>query len=165
MKAEKLSCPVINQYLDSYSEPPKFVRIGARGIIIKDNKILLTYESRLNRYMSPGGGIENTESFEECCVRELKEEAGLIVKVIKPLVTVNEYWHDTLHINNYFICEIVGDCESSLTEIETDRGVMPKWLPLDEALNLFGEYESKTEDCMSMYFREYTIIKDYIKAK
>ena len=136
MKAEKLSCPVINQYLDSYSEPPKFVRIGARGIIIKDNKILLTYESRLNRYMSPGGGIENTESFEECCVRELKEEAGLM-----------------------------GDCESSLTEIETDRGVMPKWLSLDEALNLFGEYESKTEDCMSMYFREYTIIKDYIKAK
>ena len=164
MKSQRLPCPVINQYLASYSEPPKFVRIGARGIIIKDNKILLTHESRLGRYMSPGGGIENTETFEECCVRELKEEAGLIVKVIKPLVTVNEYWHDTLHINNYFICEIIDSCENSLTETEIDHGVMPKWVPIDEALEIFGDYASKTEDCMRMYFREYTIIKDYIKA-
>ena len=165
MKAKKLPCPVINQYLASYSEPPKFVRVGCRGLIINDGKILLTYESRLGRYMSPGGGLENTETFEECCERELKEEAGLLVKAVKPFVTINEYWHDTLHINNYFICEIIGNCETSLTDTEIDHGVMPKWVPIDEALKIFGEYDSKTEDCMSMYFREYTIINEYLKTK
>lgn len=59
----------------------------------------------------------------------------------------------------------MGDCESSLTEIEIDHGVMPRWVPIDEALKIFGEYASKTEDCMSMYFREYTVINEYLKTK
>ncbi len=165
MKAEKLDCPVINQYLASYSAPPKFVRVGCRGVVVKDNKVLLSHEENLGRYMSPGGGLENTESFEECCKRELKEETGYIINVIKPFVTVNEYWHDTLHINNYFICEIIGECETSLTKTEIDHGIKAVWVDLDEAIKIFGEYNSKTEDCMSMYFREYTILNEYLKSK
>ena len=72
---------IITQYAKSYIDPPERKRIGCRAIIIKDNKVLLSWEERKNVYMSPGGGVEEGESLEECVIRELSEEAGF--KVVK----------------------------------------------------------------------------------
>ncbi|BDC92123.1 hypothetical protein TRBR_02200 [Treponema bryantii] len=34
------------------------------------------YESKNNKYIIPGDGVENGETLEECCERELVEETG-----------------------------------------------------------------------------------------
>ncbi len=148
----------IIQYAKIYSDPPERERVGCRGIIIEDGKVLLSWEERKNVYMSPGGGVENGESLEECVVRELSEEAGFKVKVIKPLFKVNEYCFETLWVNNYFLCEIEGECERHLTESEIYNRVKPVWLDLEKAIEIFGEYESKTIDHASLYLREYTVL-------
>ena len=57
---------------------PAYTKIvaGCRGILIRDGKILLSYEKNIDQYLIPGGGVEGGESLTECCVRELVERQG-----------------------------------------------------------------------------------------
>ena len=151
---------IITQYAREYIDPPERIREGCRAIIVKDNKVLLSWEERKDVYMSPGGGVEEGESLEECVVRELGEEAGFRVKVIKPLFRVNEYCFETLWVNNYFLCEIEGECERHLTESEEYNKVKPVWIDIEKAIEIFGTYESKATDRASLYLREYTVLKN-----
>ena len=72
--------------------------IGAYGLIIKDNKILLIkknggpYDGKLDL---PGGTIEFNETIEEALIRELKEEVGIDVIDYKlfDVVTTNITWN------------------------------------------------------------------------
>ena len=80
-------------------EVNKKIRVGAYGLIIKDNKIALIKKAR-GGYKGlldiPGGGIEHGESPEETLIREIKEEAGADVLNYELLdVKSNRIvWHD-----------------------------------------------------------------------
>ncbi len=149
------------QYAKVYSDPPEGVREASRAIIIKDGKILLTYETNTDVYMSPGGGVEPGETLEECCVREIREEAGYTVKPLELFVIINEYCFETLYVSNYFVCEITEKSEQKLTEIEIEHGATPVWLDFDKAIELFSHYPEKREDISSLYLREYTVLTKY----
>ena len=72
-------------------------RIGKQGKILvgcsavlfdeKREKVLLTRRGDNRKWCLPSGHMEPGESAEECCVREVREETGLAVK-IKRLVGV-----------------------------------------------------------------------------
>lgn len=156
---------IIEQISKTYTAPYKEVRTSCRAIIVKDNKILLSHESKTGFYMSPGGSLEEGETFEECVVRELMEETGYKVEPVSPFVTVNEYCYDTLYISHYFICEIVGEGERALTETEIYKGMMPKWVELQNAVEIFSTYLKHTPDKESLYLREYTVINKYIESE
>ena len=57
----------------------------AAAIIIRDGKVLLFHRQKPGRdyYILPGGGVELEESFEEACIREVKEETGLDVLALR----------------------------------------------------------------------------------
>ena len=153
----------LEQFSFHYDFPPEITRPAARGLVIKDGKILLTLEEKNNIYMSPGGRREEGETFEECCVREIEEESGYKAKVIKPFAVINEYCFDTCYEAHYFICEIEGMGESCLTPTEIEHGVTYRWVETEEAIEIFSHYEEKTEDHRSLYLREYTIIGKYLE--
>lgn len=155
----------IFQYAKIYSDPPERVRRGSRALIIREGEILLSYETNTNVYMSPGGGLEAGETLEECCMREIAEETGYEAKVLYPFVTVNEYSFETLYENNYFVCEITGKSPKSLTANEIEHGLVSKWVKIEDALEIFGTYSSKSQDIMSLYLRELTVINKYLKTK
>jgi ADP-ribose pyrophosphatase YjhB (NUDIX family) len=142
--------------------PTPKVREACRGIVIRDGKILLSYESKNGVYMSPGGGLEKGELLQECCVREIREETGYEAEVISPIVTVDEYFDDTLFTAHYFLCKVIGQGESSLTPVEIEHGMEPRWVSLSEAAEIFSKYGEKTPDHHSLYFREYTVLTKYI---
>jgi 8-oxo-dGTP pyrophosphatase MutT (NUDIX family) len=56
----------------------------AAAIIIRNGKVLLFHRQKPGKdyYILPGGGVELEESFEEACIREVKEETGLDVMAL-----------------------------------------------------------------------------------
>ncbi len=155
----------INQYSIHFDNPPKKTRPAARGLAVKDGKVLLTYEAKKDVYMSPGGGREGNESFEECCIRELKEESGYDVVPTEAFLVIYEYCFDTCYEAHYFLCDITGQGEANLTPTEIDHGVCPRWLPIEEAIEVFSHYDEKTEDHRSLYLREFTVLNKYLEYK
>ena len=153
----------INQYAKTYSDPPEGERIASRGIIVENGKILLSYEKNTDVYMSPGGGLESGETLEECCVRELKEETGYLVNPMQHFLIINEYCFETMYVSNYFICEIIGESEQSLTDVEIVHGITPVWVEIEKALEIFGDYASHREDIASLYLREFTVLNKYLE--
>ncbi len=157
-----MSVEIIDLVSETFFEPLAKRRVACRGLVIKDGKILLSYEKNKDVYMSPGGGLEDGESLEKCCEREVLEETGLFVKANKQLFTINEYVFNELYIAHYFLCEIVGEGELSLTKTEIEHGMEPRWVELEKAIEIFSKYPEKTPDHASLYLREYTVLNKYI---
>ena len=63
----------------------------SRAIIIKDNKLLVFFRRRIvngkeiTYYAIPGGHVENGETLEETCIREIKEELNLDITLLEYL--------------------------------------------------------------------------------
>lgn len=55
------------------------------AIIIKDKKILLVHNTKYGtlRIEPPGGKKEDNESLEDCAIREVEEEIGVKIKILK----------------------------------------------------------------------------------
>lgn len=101
-------------------------RPSVRGIIIKDGKIAMMHSQRYDYYKLPGGGIEGNETCEETLVREIREEAGLVVKPD----SIKEYGYvrriekgriEDIFIqeNYYYICDVEDEAvERNLDDYE-----------------------------------------------
>ena len=76
----------------------------ATAIIIRNGKLLLIHRQKPGRdfYVLPGGGVEIEESFEEACIREVKEETGLDVlalHLVSRYITLEKE-------ENYYVTEV-----------------------------------------------------------
>lgn len=137
------------------------VREACRGIVIKNGNILLSYEVKSDQYFIPGGGVENSESLEECAVREISEETGFLTKCADGFLTINEYYEEWLFISHYFVCSIIGETERKLTKREAEAGLTPVFIPFDKALGIFSDHElyAPTDEMKrGAYLREYKVL-------
>lgn len=73
----------IEIYGENYIEQYTKLREACRVIVIRNGKILLTYEVNTNQWFIPSGGLESDERLSQCCIREMAEETGCIVEVDK----------------------------------------------------------------------------------
>lgn len=136
-------------------------RIACRAIIFKDDNILLSYEVKTNQWMLPGGGIEDNESDDDCCIREIREETGKLISVSECKLEINEYYDDYKFVSKYFLGEVIGEAEMRLTNREIEVGMEPRWLPIDKAIEIFSEHQKYAlidEMRRGMYLREYTAL-------
>lgn len=143
-------------------------RTGCRAVILREGKILLSHETGTGWWLVPGGGLEQGETPEECCIREVEEETGLLVKPLRQFLTLYEYYEEYRYISHYFICEITGQGQMRLTENEAARGLEPAWLPLSEAIELFSKHQSyadTNEEKRGSYQREYTALTEFLQAE
>ena len=143
----------------------KRCRIACRGFVVENGKILICHEIVDKQFFSPGGGIEKDETLEECCVREICEETGIVTKVNSHLITVNEYYEDWQFITHYFICEAVGEANTHLTNEEVSRGLVPEWIDIEFIRDLWSRHdEFKREETRGSYLREYTALCEYFEV-
>ena len=142
----------------------KYERQTGRGIILRGDEILMSYESKADRWEIPGGGREDGESFEECCKREVQEETGYIVNVGKPVVTLAEYYDEARMIHKIFLCEITGEGEMNPTEGEINIGARPEWIRLDRLMPILEKSAAGDEDPDNyrIHLRGNTVLKAYL---
>ncbi len=155
----------IDIYGDNRFETYTKTRVACRGIVIKDDKILLTYEVNTDQWFIPGGGLEDAETTVECCVREVAEETGCVVKTKEQFLTINEYYEEWFFVSHYYVCDYVGDTERTLTEREAEVGLEPRWIPLEEAIEIFSkhqEYAAENEMKRGAYLREYNALLTFV---
>jgi len=55
--------------------------LGATAVIIQAGQVLLTRRSDFPLWVLPGGHMDRGEAVQECCLREVKEETGLVVEI------------------------------------------------------------------------------------
>ena len=123
-------------------------RLASRGIIYKDGKVLMIYAKFYNDYTFPGGGVEDGEDEIVALERECSEEAGVLIKNIRPFFKTyekREIDEETIlnHESHYYVCDIEKYCETHLEDDEKDFGYTPVWITIDEAIDL-DEKKKKT---------------------
>ena len=85
-------------------------RIRVAGIIPMENGYALMHRENVknhpigNYYTIPGGGLEKGETIEEGTIREIKEEFGIDVKIVKQLY----YLENDAMDEYFFLCEYIS---------------------------------------------------------
>ena len=133
------------------------VEFVATGMVVDGGKLLLAHHKKLELWLPPGGHIEKNELPNECVVREVKEETGFDVEIVRePHQRTSKYalpmpipdWmqlEDILgthwHFDLVYICGIRG---GSLKKSDESNDV--RFFSLDEITAL----EDTTEDVKHM---------------
>ena len=87
-------------------------------MIVRDGKLLLIQRHKPGKdfYVLPGGGVNLEESFEEACIREVKEETGLDVldiRLVSRYITLEKE-------ENYYLTQVTAG-EPALGGAELER--------------------------------------------
>ncbi len=159
---------IIEIYDDNYSKDKVYnrVRNAARAVIVDSGRIYVEYAKAQPIIMLPGGGVEIGESKEECVVRECREECGLIVKPIKQLFVIKEFYKDNMFNSSYILCEVEGCCQRNPTQSERQLAIKSFYQDVrivynDLKLILDSIYDKESE-LYGMNYREYIAINEIL---
>ncbi len=153
---------------EDYSGAWKDVRTACRGVVLRDGQILLSYETMTDQWMLPGGGLEDGEDGQACCVREVAEETGVVIRPSQCMLEIDEYYEDRKWVNRYFFGEVTGKTEPHLTRMEKEAGMEPRWLPVDKIMAVFAGHAAwagRDETRRGTYLREYTALTELLKGR
>ena len=108
--------------------------LGAAGICLnKDNLLLMVLQGikeEAKTWSVPSGGKEATENFESCCKREVYEETGFVVDIVKEVLHKN---NDVVEVR-YFETILTG---GQMTIHDPDELIYEiAWKSKDDLLDL-----------------------------
>ena len=98
-------------------------KVDSRGVVFKDEKLLLVRELQDGgRWTLPGGWVDVNEPPSLAVEREVREEAGFLVKARKLLAVYDRNLHShppyPFHAYKlFFLCDLLGDAVAS--DLET----------------------------------------------
>lgn len=150
--------------------PPTFkeekLRFSSRGIVIKsDGKIAIFYKQKKNQYKLPGGGMENYETPEAAFLREVLEETGCQVEIVKKLGVAEEYKFQTKfkQISHVFLGKAINETNKlNITQKEKEEGAKLIWEFPEKALELITNCFDKLieSDYESVYSTKFVVLRD-----
>ncbi len=108
--------------------------VATKAFILYENKILILKESseykdgtNVGQYDVAGGRIEPGENFNQTLLREVKEEAGLLVEIGKPFY-VGE-WRPIVKGEQWQVVGIFFECFSNSDKVKLDQDHQDyKWI-------------------------------------
>lgn len=112
-------------------------RPSVRAIIIEGGRIAMVHSLRYDYYKFPGGGMESGEDKLDTLLREVREEAGLVVDA----GSVREYgrvrrrqrWDGPeadifVQENYYYLCRASGESLQELDDYEREERFTLEWV-------------------------------------
>lgn len=143
-------------------------REAVRGIIIKENKILMVH-SKNKDYKFPGGGIKRGERHIEALKREVEEETGYVCNEINEQIGIvtekskDRYVNDRIFkmISYYYLAEVSNVRTSQkLDPYEAKLEFKPEWVEIEHAIkNNEKIIESGTEPIANWIYRETYVLR------
>ena len=109
----------------STREFPEWPLVGVGGVVIDQGRALLVRRARepaLGEWTIPGGLLEVGETLAAAVERELREETGLIVRVVELIEALERIFSDSREI----IAETDGSRVSGSQEVTRTLGVRPR---------------------------------------
>jgi len=104
-------------------------------------------------WFPPSGGVKPGETPEAACVREVKEETGLDVKVLKRIFTM------PAEFKARFVHFYLADCVGGDVKLDPSEALSGGWFTVEEALGLdlvkgtrllFEKYEKELVETVKM---------------
>ena len=128
-------------------------KIDTRGVIIKDNKILLVHENN-DTWALPGGWCDVLETVRSNTIKEVKEEAGLDVEPVRIIAIHDSNKHNKPYYV-YGLCRIFVLCNVLGGEfVENIETTEAKYFSIDELPNNLAEEKTSIEQ-IEMCFKAY----------
>lgn len=146
-------------------------RHAARGIVLREEKILLLFTERYNDFSLPGGGVDENEDIQIALKRELEEETGARdIRVQSHYGFIEEYrphWkpeYDLMHMTSHFyVCEVAAElAEVRMESYEIANGMKPLWISVEEAMNHNRQVMSRQEQSMGQSIQRETFMLEQI---
>ncbi len=146
-------------------------RHAARGIVLREDKILLLFTERYNDFSLPGGGVDGDEDIQVALKRELEEETGARdVQVHSYFGFIEEYrpyWkpeYDLMHMtSHFFVCDIAPEqAEVRMESYEIANGMKPIWISVNEAMHHNLQVMSRMEKTMGQSIQRETFMLEKI---
>lgn len=130
---------------------------SSRAIIQDKEKVLLLYSRAGNFYMLPGGRIEENESPEACVVRELLEETGYHIKVVKESVMIQEHYSSSNWNTHFFLCQLSNGQKEAVawTSEEEALDIKELWLDPYDAITLLDQHDTAYPHGYNIMQREF----------
>lgn len=89
---------------------PKCIEVSA-ALLFRNGKILITQrraDSHLGGFWEfPGGKREPGETFEQCLVREIREELGVEISIVELFEEITHAYKDKTVCLKFFLCELL----------------------------------------------------------
>ena len=114
---------------------PRTQIITVKGVIFKDNKVLLL-EDRNNKWELPGGRIDFGETPEQTLTREFSEELGISSIQIGTIVTALTFTVDRDDGERQYVV-LVYTCQiSDQALVQSDEHIKYEWFTLNDVETL-----------------------------
>lgn len=151
-----------------------FRRHAARGIVLRNEQILLLFTERYNDFSFPGGGLDTDEDIIAGLTRELEEETGARdIRVLQNVGYIEEYrpyWkpnYDLMHMTSHFYrCEVAPQLQPVRMEShEIANGMRPVWIDLHQAIAHNQSVMQRQESSMGQSIQRETFMLRKVAAE
>lgn len=141
----------------------------SRAIVINQNKEVLMLKitrddifGNATYLETPGGGVNENENLKDAVIREVQEECGLNVEIIREIGLVEDDYN-LIHRHNesyYYLVKAVDKTETNREFYETQWIKDMVWINIDELINILNNPSS---DIAKVVYRREKVVLERVK--